>query len=386
MKLKQSPEDFSVEELTDVVPQPSGAFSLYRLAKSGWTTPDAISIIRQRWHISPQRISFGGLKDRHANTTQFITIENGPKKNLEHQRMLVTFLGHAHEPFTSDQIRDNRFAITVRELSATAVKAMEFTIKEVRTVGLPNYFDDQRFGSVIHGTTFLAMEMMHARFESALRLALTAPYEFDRASQKREKSMLNRHWGDWQACRQQCGKGSSRYAIDHLCANPTDFRGAIERLNMELQGLYLAAYQSHVWNRTLAKWIEDKTPAKDRVDIETRLGSLPVPRTKIDWNDLVLPLPSARWKPEPDSPWLPYVEGVLAEDGLTLATMKVPGMHKPFFSKGDRPVCLKPKDITMEHDVDDQHLGLRKAILHFDLIRGSYATMVVKRLSLRTKH
>ena len=385
MKLKRLPEDFVVEELSDFV-LADGPFAVYQLDKRSIGTPEAITAICDRWNLPRKRLSYGGLKDKHAITRQYVTIHHGQKRHLNQGSFDLTYMGQAQQHFTASDIAGNCFTVVMRDLTSLEAEQAVVASADVQNSGLPNYFDDQRFGSVIHGTTFLAMEMMHARFESALRLALTAPYEFDRASQKREKSMLNRHWGDWQACRQQCGKGSSRYAIDHLCANPTDFRGAIERLNMELQGLYLAAYQSHVWNRTLAKWIEDKTPAKDRVDIETRLGSLPVPRTKIDWDNLVLPLPSARWKPEADSPWLPYVEGVLAEDGLTLATMKVPGMHKPFFSKGDRPVCLKPKDITMEHDVDDQHLGLRKAILHFDLIRGSYATMVVKRLSLRTKH
>ena len=42
MKLKQQPDDFFVEELTDVQPGEAGEFALYRLDKRGWTTPDAV--------------------------------------------------------------------------------------------------------------------------------------------------------------------------------------------------------------------------------------------------------------------------------------------------------------------------------------------------------
>ena len=40
MKVKQQPDDFQVEELTDVVPQPQGAFALYRMEKRGWIEAD----------------------------------------------------------------------------------------------------------------------------------------------------------------------------------------------------------------------------------------------------------------------------------------------------------------------------------------------------------
>ena len=47
MKVKQQPDDFLVEELTDVVPG-VGPFAFYRLEKSGWSTPDALAAIRRR--------------------------------------------------------------------------------------------------------------------------------------------------------------------------------------------------------------------------------------------------------------------------------------------------------------------------------------------------
>src|SRR5262245_27546428 len=104
MKLKQQPDDFQVEELTDVVPS-AGPYSLYRLDKQGWTTPDAVSVICRRWHIDRRRISFGGLKDRQAATVQHLSIFRGPERNLTHQRLKLTFLGKLPEPFTSALIR-----------------------------------------------------------------------------------------------------------------------------------------------------------------------------------------------------------------------------------------------------------------------------------------
>ena len=47
MKLKQSVEDFFVEELTAAQPLDNGEFALYRLEKRGWTTPDALQALMQ---------------------------------------------------------------------------------------------------------------------------------------------------------------------------------------------------------------------------------------------------------------------------------------------------------------------------------------------------
>ncbi len=52
MKLKQQPEDFQVEELTEIIPGQDGTFALYRLEKRGWATPDAIQAIHDGSSVS----------------------------------------------------------------------------------------------------------------------------------------------------------------------------------------------------------------------------------------------------------------------------------------------------------------------------------------------
>ena len=71
MKLKQQPEDFQVEELTDVVGSTVGPFAFYRLPNERRIMLDALQMIRRRWKIEHRRLSYGGLKDRHAQTVQF---------------------------------------------------------------------------------------------------------------------------------------------------------------------------------------------------------------------------------------------------------------------------------------------------------------------------
>src|SRR5262245_20886687 len=131
MKLKQQPEDFQVEELTDVVPSTSGPFALYRLTKTGWTTTDALAAVRRRWGLDRNRVSYGGLKDRHAHTVQYLTIFRGPQRQMTHHTVHVEYLGQVAEPFTSHDIRANRFRLTLRDLTPTAIRVAEEALAEV---------------------------------------------------------------------------------------------------------------------------------------------------------------------------------------------------------------------------------------------------------------
>jgi tRNA pseudouridine13 synthase len=388
VKLKQSPDDFQVEELTDLVAGDQGEHALYRLEKRNWTTPDALAVVRRRWHIEPRRLSHGGLKDRHAATVQHLTIFHGPQRNLTQQGLSVRYLGQTVSPFTTQQVRANRFAIVLRRLTPAQCEHALKTLDEIRADGIPNYFDDQRFGSVTADGDFIARLMVLGRFEDALRLALTGPYEFDRAGQKREKAILQAHWGDWPACKQKLERGHARSLIDYLAHHPTDFRGALERLRPELRGLYLSAYQSDVWNRTLALFLRRLAP-DCLLAVPLRRGEVPFPRGLDDAQRqtlaaLTLPLASARLKPDPDDPRGELVRTVLAEDSLTLEQMKVKGSRELFFSRGERPALCQPRELSGEVQDDERHPASKKLSLRFDLPRGSYATLVVKRLQVGT--
>ena len=92
MKLKCLPTDFQVEELTSVVPR-NGPFALYELRKQSLGTLEAVQAIAQRWRIAPADISFGGLKDKHAVTCQYLTVAEGPRRNLRQTNLELTYLG-----------------------------------------------------------------------------------------------------------------------------------------------------------------------------------------------------------------------------------------------------------------------------------------------------
>jgi hypothetical protein len=82
MKLKRIPEDFQVDELVALQPGDSGPFALYRLTKQSLGTREAIDAIIERWRMPRGAIAFAGLKDRHALTRQYVTIQSGPPRGF----------------------------------------------------------------------------------------------------------------------------------------------------------------------------------------------------------------------------------------------------------------------------------------------------------------
>jgi tRNA pseudouridine13 synthase len=386
MHIKQSPQDFEVEEITEVKPGAGGAHVLYRMEKSGWTTPDALQLLRRRWRIHPRRLSYGGLKDRHAHTIQYLSIHGGPERNLNQQGITVEFLGKIDHPYTSRDITANRFRITVRDLTQAEAATAAAALAEVREAGVPNYFDDQRFGSVSLAGRFVARHIMLGEFEEALRLALAAPYRFDRAAQKKEKADLRRYWGDWPAAKEHLPRSHARSLVDYLVNHPHDFRGALQRLRPELRGLYLSAYQSHLWNRMLATWLEERLPAEQLTGVPLKLGVVPMQlrlsaAEREQYAALHLPLPSAKAALSADETGRALLARVLADEGLSAEQFKLKGMREMFFSRGERAALCLPAHVNGKAEPDDLHPGRLKMTLKFDLPRGSYATLIVKRIT-----
>ena len=83
---------------------------------------------------------------------------------------------------TFKRIASGSFSVTSLLTSAPRWRC---ACNQVASLGLPNYFDDQRFGSVTdEGGEFIGRLLVRGQFEAALKLALAAPYEHDRAEQK----------------------------------------------------------------------------------------------------------------------------------------------------------------------------------------------------------
>src|SRR5262249_10952360 len=153
---------------------------------------------------------------------QFLTIRHGLRRDLAHHHVKLCYLGQVEHPYHARDITANRFEITLRALDEGEVAPATRVLDEIRSYGIPNYFDDQRFGSVSRANEFVARCLIRGEYEQALRLALATPYEHDPSPQKREKEILLAGWGDWVSCKAVLPRGHARSLVDYLVHHPSD--------------------------------------------------------------------------------------------------------------------------------------------------------------------
>lgn len=385
MKVKRLPEDFRVEELTTAVGSDRGRYTFYRLSKRGIGTIEAVDAICRRWNLPRGRVAYGGLKDRHAETIQYLTIFDGPAHPIDEPSLKLEPLGKLERAYGPNDFTGNRFGVVLRDMTPGAAAEAAKQLDAAGRDGVPNYFDDQRFGSVGFSGEFIGHAWLAGDYDKALRLAMAEPNPFDRPDTKARKAALREHWGDWAAAKAALDRSSERSIVTYLVDHPTDHAGAFARLKRDLRGLYFSAFQSWLWNLILAGWIERNTTPEQRVSVNLKVGSLPFPAgLDLDQRALIdgaaIPLPSSR-TPLPNGPLGEIAAGVLSAFGLTWADMRVKKLKDVFFSKGTRQPLIPLGDVVATILDDELHRKKQAVRLEFSLPKGAYATMLVKRIT-----
>jgi tRNA pseudouridine13 synthase len=384
MKLKQLPEDFSVTESWRFDPAPRGEWFVYLMDKQKLSTFEAVERLRAASGVAAADVSYCGLKDKQGRTTQLIAVR-GTQVDMQEPDLRLKPLGRTATALSAANTTSNRFAVTVRDLSEEDVARLAASVAEVRRIGVVDYFDSQRFGSLKHGQGFLVKELMRGEHELALKNFLAHPSELDRTSDAKVKQFWKENWGHWD--RKNPHPGAERYdlVVRWLRKHPGDFLGAFLRTEPRWRGLQVFAYQSWLWNEGVKQYLRDVVGVQRLVSIRYQAGTLLFPR-ELDGSlarelrDRTFPLlaPATRFTD-------PRVEraalSVLAREKQTLADLRVKDAPQIHFDPEERPLLVQPgKLVVGESRKDELNRGRLRVNLAFTLPPGAYATLVVKRL------
>ena len=385
-KLKSSPEDFRVVEQTQF-PINDGVFAVYRLKKRSIGTPEALQAICRAWDLKRNRVGYGGLKDKHALTEQTITIFRGHKTNLQERSFDLEYIGQSDRPFGPKDISGNHFEITLRKMSQTQLQ--RFVNAARNLVGVINYFDDQRFGSLSFSGEYIGAAWCRGDYQRALYLMLADANSFDGPTERQQKSILREHWGQWEECKQLLERSHRRSVVTFLVDHPTNFKKAVALVRKDLRSIYIAAFQSMLWNRWLDAILQSQVAAEQRMSWQSRIGILHGitgnPSEKAPWlPGLELCLPSARQKNWPEN-WKPLLDNIMQEFELTTEQIRLKYPRDTFFSKGNRKAWLPVTDVGAETITENDATSPSAVKLRFQLPPGSYATMIVKHLQIQSE-
>jgi len=388
MKLKQRVEDFRVRELLKEEPRKERApFRVYRVTKRKLTSVDAAAELARQAGAVPADVSMAGLKDRQGVTIQHMALEHGPVLSFKRPDLLIETVGYLPEALRPEDSEGNAFEVVVRGLDRGELGAIRKGLGVIREEGLVNYFDDQRFGNLRHGQGWIALDLARGMHEQALRRLLTASSVRDDRQRAAFKAALRKSWGDWAACRDAAGRFGAHHSVfEHLKREPGDFAGAFRHVATRVRLIHLYAFQSHLWNRAVAGLIRARTQPAERLVVSSEEGPLVFPGPGLS---LALPatfrIPGPRLADVEDEEQRALLQDALASERLVPADFdieNVPG----FALKGeDRPLIVRPQHLRVRPaEPDKLNRGASMVRVRFELPRGAYATLLVRRLAARS--
>lgn len=319
-RLKSIPQDFIVEETLAFPLSGQGEHLYLYLRKTNANTDWVCKQLARQLGVAPRDIGYAGLKDRHGITSQWFSL---PGKNISAAKLEALQIdgvelceAKTHErKLRKGAIKHNRFVIMLRDVQLDPLRLQE-RLRLIGQHGVPNYFDEQRFGRQ-RGNLQAAQQMFErrsrpSRFQRGLYLSSARSWLFNlilaqRVLQNTWQTAMN---GDifWL-------QGTKRFFI------PGQYDEELER-----------RLQQGDIHPTGALWGEGPLQSQaDVADLETAVAHA--------WPTLAQGLVKAR----------------LAQDR--------------------RPLRVIPQDLA--HDYDSRQQTLK---LSFALPSGSYATAVVREL------
>jgi tRNA pseudouridine13 synthase len=385
MKLKQLPTDFVVEEIPDYIVSPQkDQHTIFLLQKQEVDTFEAIRRIAQRLRISLFEIGYAGLKDKHALARQYVSIPTKYNvQNLKLDSIELTAVGYSQKKIKIGDLVGNQFIITARDIQEDELASISLNAKSIVTSGVPNYFDSQRFGSVID-KIFIGKEVVLKNYERAVKQYLTAYQKSEPKKIKNEKRRILAQWNDLSTVR----TSNKTFAVvmkEYL--KTKDWRAAYRNVPAHLREMHVNAYQSYLWNECVKEILRRSIEKKKLYSVEYAVGSLlfftdlseqereKIPQTFQTISDQMT-IPDDERQ---------IIDRVLLKERLKLADYKIESETGSFFKTRARPVLLNAEDFTIGTPEGDEinskaNSERYKIQITFSLSKGSYATIVTKRL------
>lgn len=148
--LRASPEDFIVNEDLGILPSGEGEHVFLHIRKRGTNSDWLAERIAEFAGVSARDVSFAGMKDRHAVTTQTFSVQLPGMAEPDWAAFPVEgvdILSHArhHRKLRRGALEGNAFTITLRDVQGDRESA-ERCLQAIAAHGVPNYFGEQRFG------------------------------------------------------------------------------------------------------------------------------------------------------------------------------------------------------------------------------------------------
>ncbi|MCD4667770.1 MAG: tRNA pseudouridine(13) synthase TruD [Sulfurimonas sp.] len=147
---KQSARDFVVEEIPLYEFSGEGEHLVMFVRKKNLSTMEMVGIFARYLGIKNRDIGYAGLKDKHAMTKQYISINKQHEEaleNFEHEGIKILSKTYHNNKIRIGHLKGNRFYIKLQKVNPTSAIKIDEALKNISDFGMPNFFGYQRFGN-----------------------------------------------------------------------------------------------------------------------------------------------------------------------------------------------------------------------------------------------
>lgn len=257
--IKESCDDFRVEEIPSYLPCGSGDHVYLTVEKRGITTLEAIRRIARHLNVPERDIGYAGMKDAVGITSQTLSIEHIKTETvagLELDGLKAVSVARHTNKLKLGHLKGNRFRIVVRDMAANAREIVPAVLEILEQRGVPNYFGYQRYGA--QGNSHLiGAAMVRRDWRGAIDRLMGEPSAlrdeqwragieaYRRGDLAQALELFPRH------CR------SEREVLQRLAARPDGFERAFGAIHPRLKKLYLSALQSWFFDQVVERRITE---------------------------------------------------------------------------------------------------------------------------------
>ncbi|RRV08141.1 tRNA pseudouridine(13) synthase TruD [Pseudomonas sp. v388] len=148
--LKETAEDFQVDEVLDIPLSGDGEHLWLWVEKRGLNTEEAARRLARAAGVQLRTVSYAGLKDRQALTRQWFSIQLPGKADpdlsaAQDDTLRILSSGRHRRKLQRGAHAANGFTLRLTRLEADQ-QALNARLEAIRQQGIPNYFGAQRFG------------------------------------------------------------------------------------------------------------------------------------------------------------------------------------------------------------------------------------------------
>lgn len=175
--IKETPDNFRVEEIPLYLPCGDGEHLYIGIEKKNLTTHDLLRKAANIFSVPERDIGYAGLKDARATTRQTISIplvSPDKAKQLNDENITVLSAVRHRNKLRPGHLQGNRFDIRIGATDTDAEPKARAIIAELVATGVPNRFGRQRYGS-LGNSHLIGRALLNQDHEAAIRLIVGDP-------------------------------------------------------------------------------------------------------------------------------------------------------------------------------------------------------------------